>query len=113
MLSTLLLVVLQFAFAFLGAPQIMGFIPVSGDLRTFAHAGVFAVIVWIVGLVAAQVLKDVQQRSLASLTLALVLALAGAALIVFLPQLVHAVPLKFPDLYVPLAGAILGYFMRR
>lgn len=113
MLSNLLLIVVQFAAAFLGAPHVMGFIPISGDLRTFAHAAVFAVIVWIVGLVAAQILKDIQQRSVASLSAALVLALIGAALIVFLPQVVNAIPLKFPQLYVPLLGAILGYFMRR
>lgn len=113
MLSTIILVVLQFAVAFLGAPEVMRFIPVSGDLRTFAHAAVYAVLVYVVGLLASFVLKDIGQRSPASLTAALVLALLGAALIVFLPQVLNAIPLKFPQLYVPLVLAILGYFMRR
>lgn len=113
MLSTLVLIVLQFVIAFLGAPQVMRFIPVSGDLRTFVHAATFAALVWLTGMIASQVLKDVPQRSTAALALSTGLALAGAALIVFAPQLIAALPLKFPQLYVPLALAILGYFMRR
>ena len=77
------------------------------------HAAIFAVIVWLVGLIASHILKDVRQPSSSSLALALILALAGAAVIVFAPTLLNAIPLKFPALYVPLAGALLGYLIRR
>ena len=113
MLSYLILIAVQFACAFLGAPQILAHIPVSGDARTFVHAAIFAVIVWLVGLIASHILKDVRQPSSSSLALALILALAGAAVIVFAPTLLNAIPLKFPPLYVPLVGALLGYLIRR
>ena len=113
MLSYLILIAVQFMTAFLGAPQVLAHIPVSGDARTFVHAAIYAIIVWLVGLIASQVLKDVRQPSSSSLALAVVLALAGAAIIVFAPTLLNAIPLKFPALYVPLAGAILGYLIRR
>ncbi|MGL4397265.1 MAG: hypothetical protein ACRCS9_12045 [Hyphomicrobium sp.] len=113
MLSYLILVVLQFAAAFLGAPSVLAMVPVSGDLRLFVHAAIYAVIVWLVGLLGSLVLKDVRQPGTSSLALALILALAGAAVIVFAPQILSLIPLKFPPLYLPLAGAIIGYLLRR
>lgn len=113
MLSNIILVVLQFAGAFLGAPELLRFVPVSGDPRVFVHAAAFAVIVWLIGLAGSLVLKDVARRSGASLIAALVLALMGAAVLVFAPQALAALPLKFPPLYLPLGLAILGYFLRR
>lgn len=113
MLSNLILIVLQFFVAFLAAPEVMRFIPVGGDLNTFVHAGVFAVLVWLTGIVASLVLKDVARRSVGALSLALVLALIGAALIVFAPQVIAMIPFKIAPIQVPLVLAILGYFMRR
>lgn len=113
MLSNLILVVLQFLGAYLGAPEILRFIPVSGDLGFFVHAAIYAVLVWIIGLLASLVLKDVFRRSPSALALSLVLALIGAAAVIFVPAVINAIPLKFPHLYVPLMLAILGYFMRR
>jgi hypothetical protein len=113
MLSYLILIAIQFAAAFLGAPLVLAYIPASGDLRTFAHAAVYAVIVWLIGFLGSLVLKDVRQPGTGSLGLALVLALAGAAVIVFAPALLHQIPFKFPQLYLPLAGAMLGYLIRR
>ena len=113
MLGDLILVAVQFAAAFLGAPEILRHIPVSGELRIFAQAAVYAVIVWLVGLVASFILKDIRQPSSSALGLALVLALAGATVVVFAPQILNAIPLKFPPLYLPLAGALLGYLIRR
>jgi hypothetical protein len=113
MLSYLLLTVVQFAAAFLGAPEILKHIPVSGDARTFVHAAIYAVIVWVIGLLASFVLKDVRQPASSTLGLCLFLALAGAAVMVFAPQALNAIPLKFPPLYLPLGGALLGYLIRR
>ena len=113
MLSYLILIALQFACAWFGAPQVLGHIPVTGDPRTFVHAAIFAVIVWLVGVLGSLVLKDVRQPGSSALGLALFLALAGAAVIVFAPQILAAIPLKFAPMFLPLAGAILGYMIRR
>lgn len=112
MIGYLLLVVLQFVSAFFGAPVVLGYIPVQGDPRTFVHALVFAVIVWIVGLLGSFALKDVRMPTTQALVSAMIGAVIGAALM-FLPQLLAAIPFKFPPLYLPLAGAILGYMLRR
>lgn len=112
MVGYLALVVLQFVAAFFGAPMALRYIPVQGDPRTFVHAVLFAVIVWIVGLVGSFVLRDVRLPTTRTLAAAIIGAVIGAALM-FVPQLLAAIPLKFPPLYLPLAGAILGYLLRR
>lgn len=112
MLGRIILVAIQFVAALLGAPQVMGHLPLSGDLKIFVHAAVFAVIVWVVGLVGSFALKDVNLPSSKSLGAALVGALIGAGL-TLVPGLLAAVPIKFPALYLPLIGAIIGYMLRR
>ncbi len=112
MLGQIILVALQFAVALLGSPLLLSQIPVSGDLKIFVHAAIFAVIVWVVGLVGSFALKDVGQPSTRTLGAALVGALIGAAL-TKVPGLMDASPLKFPLLYLPLIGAIVGYMVRR
>lgn len=112
MVGYLLLVVLQFIAAFFGAPMVLRYIPIQGDPRTFVHAAIFAVIVWIVGLVSSFALKDVRMPSTYTLAGALIGSVIGAALM-FFPQLLAAIPFKFPPLYLPLIGAILGYLVRR
>ena len=112
MLSTLILIAIQFAAALLGAPVVMKMIPISGDLAGFVQAAVFAVIVWIVGLVGSFALKDVNLPSTRTLGAAAIGALIGAALI-FVPQLTAAIPLKIPGSYFAIIGAILGYMVRR
>ncbi len=112
MLGTIILVAIQFAAAFLGAPLILKFIPISGDLKIFAHAVAYAVIIWVVGLVGSFALKDVNLPSSKTLAAALVGGLIGAGL-TLVPGLLAAIPFKFPTLYVPLIGAIAGYMIRR
>ena len=113
MLGYLVLLALQLAGAWFVAPQIVRYIPLSGDLRTFVYAAVFAVLVWIIGLVGAQVLKDVRTPTSSTLALSLMFALIGAAIVVFAPGLLQAVPLNIPALAVPLIGAVIGYLLRR
>lgn len=112
MIGYLVLVVVQFAAAFVGAPLVLRYIPVSGDPQTFVHAAIYAVIVWIVGLVGCFVLKEVRMPTTRTLAAALIGAIIGAALM-FVPQFIAAIPFKFPPLYLPLGGAILGYLIRR
>ena len=112
MLGYIILILLQIACAWYGAPFAMKYIPLTGDPRIFAHAAVFAVIVWIVGLVASFVLKDVRMPASSTVASALVGALIGAVIIV-VPQIKNAIPFSFHPMFAPLAGAILGYMVRR
>ena len=112
MVGYMVLAVLQFVAAWFGAPMALRYIPVKGDPRTFVHAALFAVIVWVVGLVGSFALKDVRLPTTSVLASALIGAIIGAALM-FVPQLLAAIPFKFPPLYLPLGGAILGYMLRR
>jgi hypothetical protein len=112
MLGQIILIAMQFAAALLGAPLVLGQIPITGDLKLFAHAAIFAVIVWIVGLVGSFALKDVNLPSSKTLGTALIGALIGAALLL-IPGLLAAIPFKFDRLYLPLLGAIIGYMVRR
>ena len=113
MISYVILVILQFAAGFIGAPELLRNVSVSGDLQNYALAAAYAVIVWLVGLIASFVLKSIRRPSASGLGLALALALAGAAVIQFAPNALAALPVHFPLLYLPLFGAILGYLIRR
>lgn len=112
MLSKLILIAIQIAAALLGAPQVLRYIPIGGDLKIFVQAAVFAVIVWIVGLVGSFALKDVHLPSSRTLGAALAGALIGAGL-TLIPELMAAIPLKVAPAYLVLAGAIAGYMIRR
>ena len=112
MLGRLVLILLQITIAWYVAPLIMRHIPVKGDPSLFALAALYALITYLVGLLGAEVLKDVGRPSAAALTWSLVFALIGAALLL-VPQIWHAVPLKFDRLFVPLAFAVLGYHLKR
>ena len=112
MLGTIILVAIQFAAAFIGAPFILRFVPVSGDLKIFAYAVAYAVIIWVVGLIGSFALKDVILPSSRTLGASLVGGLIGAGL-TLVPGLLAAIPGKVPTLYFPLIGAIIGYMIRR
>lgn len=116
MLSRLVLLFVQLVVGWFGAPYVVRYIPGLGDLQLFVYAVVFAVLVWIVGLVLSQVLRETGTPSSSTLVSALVLALIGAALITWLPGLVPGLagPMRrIPAIAYPLIGAALGYEMRR
>jgi hypothetical protein len=111
MLGRWVLITLQLAGGWFGAPYLLKYVSFGGDVQVFVHGAVFAVIVWAVGLVGAQILKGVDVPSTATLTYALVGGLIGAALIVL--KVPAMVPLKFPPLLLPLGLAILGYALKK
>lgn len=116
MLSRLILLALQVIVAWFAAPVIVRYIPGMGRLELFVYAVVFAVLVWLVGVVAAQVLKDVGTPSSAALASALVVALIAAAIYTWLPLAVpdaKRVMLNLQEKLYPLIGAVLGYHIRR
>ena len=108
-----ILIAAQLLIAFLGAPQALALLPLSAAPLVFLHAIAYALIMWLVGLAASFALKWVHRPGVRALGLALVLALSGAALITFAPGLLTAIPVKFPQLYVPLIGALIGYHLGR
>ena len=116
MLSRLILLVLQLIVAWFAAPVIVRYIPGMGRLELFVYAAAFAVLVWLVGVVGAQVLKDTGTPSSAALASALVVALIAAAVYTWLPTFVpdaKRVMLNLQEKAYPLIGAVLGYHLRR
>ena len=116
MLSRLILLALQLAIGWFGAPYIVRYIPNLGGLQLFVYAVVFAVLVWVVGLILSQVLRETGMPSSSTLVTSLVVALIGAALITWLPTLVPdlAGPMRqLPALAYPLIGAVIGYHVKR
>lgn len=114
MLGRLVLLLLQIAGAYTLAPMVMGHIPVPGSFSLFVFALVASIIVFLIGLVGAQVIKDVATPSSATLSSTLVLALIMALVWTFVPPLVPDIPWsKVPDRWAVIAGAVLGYFAKR
>lgn len=117
MLSRLILLLVQLGVGYFGAIRIVPYIPPLGaGTRLFVYAVVMAVLVWIVGLVLAQVLRETGAPSSATLAAALVLALIGAAIYTWLPLILpesRSVLRNLTELAYPLLGAVLGYQLRR
>lgn len=116
MLSRLILLALQAIAAWLAAPHIARYLPKIGQNDLFVYAAIFAVIVWVVGLVMSQVLKETGMPSSATLVAALVVALIAAAVYTWLPVFVPEAKRMLANLQdkaYPLIGALIGYHFRR
>ena len=116
MLSRLILLLLQLVIAWIAAPPSCATSRVRPVLQLFVYAAVFAVLVWLVGLVLAQVLRETGTPSSATLVAALVVALIAAALVTWLPVFVPDLPRacgRSQTLAYPLIGALIGYHIRR
>ena len=81
MLSRLILLLLQARHCLGRGALYRALHPGLGRLQLFVYAAVFAVLVWVVGLVLSQVLRETGQPSSATLVAALVVALIGAAIV--------------------------------
>lgn len=115
MLGRLILFLLQIVLGWFGSELIMsrfgGGVP--GSFRLFVFAVIAAVVIYLIGVLAAQVLKEVGSPSSATLSSTLILALVAAALWTFGPGLISAIPWgKIRPEYAVLAGAILGYTVK-
>jgi hypothetical protein len=114
MLGKLILIVLQVIAAWGAGPILRQYIPVSGALDLFVYAGVFAVVAYIIGILAALVIKDVGSPSPAALTTSLVVALIAAAIATYGMDLIPQLPGgTISKRGLVLGGAILGYLMRK
>ena len=114
MLGRLVLICLQIVAAWAFGPFVRQYIPVSGTYDLFVYAGVFAVIVYVTGILAALIVKDVGSPSPAALTTALIVALIAAAVATYGMYLIPQIPGRtISKCGIVLAGAILGYLIRR
>lgn len=114
MLGRLILILLQAAIAWFLSPILAGYIPVPGAFSLFVLAILFAIIVFLVGVIGAQVLRGVGQPGTSALSWSLVLALICAAIATFAPDFVPQLTLgTLQARGLVLAGAILGYLIRR
>jgi hypothetical protein len=116
MLARLVLLAAQLAVAWFVAPEIVRYIPRLGDFQIFVYAAVFAVLVWVVGLVLSQVLRETGMPSSSTLVTSLVVALIFATIILWVPAIIPDIGRllrQIPTLAYPLIGAVLGYHMKR
>ena len=114
MLGRLILLLLQIVIGWFGSQALMNYIKMGGPFRLFIFAIVAAIIVFLVGVIVAQVLREVGQPSSHTLSWAVILALIAAALWTWGPQFVPQVPWgRVQAEYAVLAGAIIGYLIKR
>ncbi|MBU1209648.1 MAG: hypothetical protein KJ587_00060 [Alphaproteobacteria bacterium] len=114
MLGYIVLIALQIIIGWFGKDVIAAQIPNQGALIDgIVDAICFAVIVWLVGLIGSLVLKSVGRPGTSTLVSALVGALIGAAVVIFVPAVLKTLPAQVDADFIPLAGAILGYLVRR
>ena len=115
MIGRLVLILIQLGLGWVLAPMIMAKLPAFGALNIFVYAAVFAVLVWLIGMLGSIVLKDVAQPTPSTLSVALVGALIGAGL-TLVPDVTKAIGsvIKGVPLHAyPLLGAVLGYAVKR
>ena len=116
MLGRLILLLLQIVIGWFATIAIMDYVQLGGDLRLFIFAVVAAIVVFLIGVIASQVLREVGTPSSHTLSWALVFALIVAALWTFGPGLPVLSDVPWHRLraeYAALAGAILGYTIKK
>ncbi len=118
MLGRLVLLLLQIVIGWFGSKAIMGWlgsaVPAAFDIYVFAI--VAAIVVFLVGIIAAQVLQGIWTPGSGTLTASLVVGIIAALLWSFGPTLpvLSEIPWgRVPAMYAVLAGVILGYHIKR
>lgn len=117
MLPKLILTLLQIHVAMNYAPALRGLVQVNvGALNIFLLAVIAAILVWLIGHIGALVLKDTAPPSNTTLVWALGLACAFAGL-TLIPQVTSflstTLRLSIPPIVYPVAGAVVGYLLKR
>jgi hypothetical protein len=116
MLARLLLLVLQLVIAWLATPVLLAQLPSAGGLRLYLYGVVAAGLIFCVGRVLSQVLRELAKPSRDTLLCAVLLALAGALFVNFrgdLPLAWRSATHGLRDELYPLMGAALGYVLKR
>lgn len=113
MLARLLLIALQIVAGWFGAHALMPYLQV-GEFQLFAFGAAASLFVWVIGLMASLVLRGIGRPGGGTLALTVIFALLAAALATWGPQLLPGVPWDRIDAYyLTLAGAIIGYIMKK
>lgn len=115
MLGRIILIALQIAIAWFAAPQVLRYVPVAGDVGVLVQSVAFGVIVWIVGLIGAQALKDVNTPSPGTLVWSVVLAAIGGVMVIYkVPAMItQATGFAIVPMFLPLLLAIFGYAIKK
>lgn len=117
MLGRLVLLLIQIVVGWFGSKALMGFLSgVPSAFSLYVFAVVAAIVVFLIGIIAAQILKDVGQPSSHTLSWSLGFALVAALLWSFGPTLplLSEIPWRrVPAEYAVLAAAILGYHIKK
>ena len=117
MLGRLVLCLIQLGVGWYAAPKLMALmnLPSFGRFNIFVYAVMFAIIVWLLGVVGSLILKDVAKPSPSTLAFALVGAglLAGLTLIPAVMEPVRGVIGRVDQTWFPLVGAVIGYAIKR
>ncbi len=116
MLSRLIVILIQLAVGWYAGRELLPYLPDVQKLNIFLAALVFAVIVWLVGLIAGAVLKDVARPSPQTLIFSMAVAVIFSV-ITLLPDAERAIKSvvqgEVPILIYPLVGAVVGYAIQR
>lgn len=115
MLGRLILLLLQIAVGWFGTTALMNYIKFA-EFRLFIFAIVAAIVVFLIGIIAALIVKDVRTPSSATLSWALGLAVIAAVLWTWGPGLPLLEEVPWGSIraeYAVLAAAILGYHLKR
>ena len=90
-------------------------LPKMGSLTIFVYAVLFAIIVWLIGMLGSLILKDVAKPSPSTLAAALICAalLAGLTMIPDAMKAIAKVVPGVPKTVFPLIGAVIGYAIKR
>lgn len=116
MLGRLVLFLLQIVLGWFGSDALMSKVggSIPGSFKLFVFAVIASVVIYLIGVLAAQILKEVGAPSSATLSSTLLFALIAAALWTFGPGLISQIPWgKVKPEYAVLAGAILGYTIKK
>ncbi|MEZ5773138.1 MAG: hypothetical protein R3D33_00050 [Hyphomicrobiaceae bacterium] len=100
---------------FAGQAIVEKWLSFGGPLQLFIYAIMFAVLAWICGLVAAELLQGVAKPSQQTLLASVVIAAIVAAVIIFVPQVKSLLAgIRGVDsTLLVLIAAVLGYHARR
>lgn len=113
MLARLLLIILQIAAGWFGAHAILPYVQI-GEFQLFLFGAIAAVFVWLIGFLGSLVLRYIGRPGGGTLAFTVVFALLGAALATWGPQLLPTLPwARIDAYYLTLAGAIVGYIMKK
>lgn len=107
MLGRLVLILLQLAGGWYGGILLLKYVPLSGALRVVAFVIIAAILVWLIGVVGAEILKNVERPSTAALATAVIVAAIAAALPLI--PVVSTYLTGINTLYLPVVGAMIGY----